>query len=394
MGTRTRDDGLGGPLLNAVMHVGFLVLLAASAVRLLIRHELDEGTVAALELAAVVGLLYSAGVLLWNRAPRPVLFGWLAGVIVCWVALVWAAPSFGFAGIPLLFVALRLLPVAAVVAVAAVLTAATAAAWGVLTGFGDPMAFVVPPALAAMVVGTVVELRREGDRRKRVIADLLRTRDALAESHRRTGVLEERERLAREIHDTVAQGLSSTGMLLCAADLSWESDPERSRNLVRRAAEGVHENLAEARAFVQGGAPAPLSRGTLRRALADLCRSLSEETGIEAALTCDGELDGLPGEVEAALLRVAQGALANVREHSGADRAAVSLARIGDRVTLDVRDDGRGFDPGAPGPGGGRGFGLEAVRARVAGLGGEVTVESAPGEGTGLSVSIPVREDA
>ncbi|MFE3460002.1 sensor histidine kinase [Nocardiopsis aegyptia] len=389
-----RGDGVGSPLLNAVMHTGFLLLLLASAARLLIRHDLDGSTVAALELAAVVALLYAAGLLLWHRAPRPVLVGWLAAVVVCWTALVWIAPSFSFAAIPLLFLALRLLPVPAAVAVAAVLAAATTAAWAVLTDVRDPTVFVVPAALAAMVVGTVTALRREGDRRRRTIDDLLRTRGALAESHRRTGVLEERERLAREIHDTVAQGLSSTGMLLRAADLSWDTDPERARALVRQAARSVHDNLAEARTFVQGEPPAPLMRATLSEALEELCRDLSAETGIEAGLRHDGDPDGLPDPVGAALLRIAQGALANVREHSGATRVVVSLARIGDRATLDVRDDGVGFDPAAPGATLGRGFGLGAARARVEELGGSLAVESAPGEGTGISVSIPLEETA
>lgn len=392
VGRKASDGGVGSPLLNAVMHIGFFTLLIASAIRLLIRHELDDRTVAALELALVVGLLYAVGLLLWRRAHRAVLYGWLTGVLVCWIALVWIAPSFGFAAIPLLFLALRLLPAPAAMVVAAVLAVATTAGWVALTDVDDPTVFVVPVTLAAMVVGTVTVIKRESEQRRRIIADLLRTRDALAESHRRTGVLEERERLAREIHDTVAQGLSSTGMLLRAADLSWESDPDRSRALIRQATEGVDHNLAEARAFVQGEGPASLEHATLREALADLCLSLSEETGIEAGLTCDGDLDGLPDTVNAALLRIAQGVLANVREHSGASRVAVSLAGIGDRVTLDVRDDGVGFDPSTSRSTSGRGYGLPAVRARVEELGGSLSVESAPGAGTGVSVSLPVEE--
>jgi signal transduction histidine kinase len=90
------------------------------------------------------------------------------------------------------------------------------------------------------------------------------------------------------------------------------------------------------------------------------------------------------------LLRIAQGALANVREHSGSTRAAVTLTYLGDEVRLDVADDGGGFDPAAPGPGGDRGHGLPAMRARVGQLGGALTVESAPGDGTVVSVAVPV----
>ncbi|MFC7739813.1 sensor histidine kinase [Nocardiopsis composta] len=144
---------------------------------------------------------------------------------------------------------------------------------------------------------------------------------------------------------------------------------------------------------MQGRGPARLERDSLEEALAGLCSALSAETGVDARFHCEEEVGGLPPEVRAALLRIAQGALANVREHSGADRVVVTLARIGDRVVLDVIDDGAGFDPGAPSPGPGRGRGLASSRARAEELGGELTVESAPGEGTGVSASFPVGED-
>lgn len=386
-------DRVGSPRLNAAMHIGFFTVMAASAARLVVRHDLDAHTLASLELAGLVAVLYAAGVLLWDLVHRAALIGWYAAMLVCWIALVLMAPSFGFAAIPLLFLALRLLPTPAAVAVAALLAVGAGGAWALLTDIRDPSVFLVPPAVAGMVTATVIELRRESEGRRRTIDDLLRTRGALAESNRRTGVLEERERLAREIHDTVAQGLSSTGMLLRAADRAWGTDPERARTLVRRAAEGVRDNLDEARAFVQGRGPARLERDSLEEALAGLCSALSAETGVDARFHCEEEVGGLPPEVRAALLRIAQGALANVREHSGADRVVVTLARIGDRVVLDVIDDGAGFDPGAPSPGPGRGRGLASSRARAEELGGELTVESAPGEGTGVSASFPVGED-
>ncbi len=102
----------------------------------------------------------------------------------------------------------------------------------------------------------------------------------------------------------------------------------------------------------------------------------------------------LPERVGSALLRIAQGALANVREHAGATTAALTLTYLGDQVVLDIADDGRGFTPGplgvrAPSPGV-RGHGLPAMHARVRQLGGTLTVESSPGEGTVLSAAIPL----
>ncbi|MFJ2840724.1 sensor histidine kinase [Streptomyces griseofuscus] len=102
----------------------------------------------------------------------------------------------------------------------------------------------------------------------------------------------------------------------------------------------------------------------------------------------------LPAPVESALLRIAQGALANVREHAGATTATLTLTCLDDQIVLDVMDDGRGFKPAEDrrdGTGGeGRGHGLPAIRARLRQLGGTLTVESAPGEGTALSAAIPL----
>ena len=388
-----RRDRVGSPRLAAVMHVGFFALMAASSARLVLRHDLDAHTAASLELAALVAVLYAVGMLLWGRARRPVLIGWLAAVVVCWIALVTTAPSFAFAAIPLLFLALRLLPVPAAVAVAAVLAVGTSAAWAALTDIRDPTVYLVPAAIALMVVVTVAELRRESGRHRAAIADLLRTRGALAASNRRTGVLEERERIAREIHDTVAQGLSSTGMLLRAADRCWDSEPERARELVRQAAVSVRDNLDEARAFVQGRGPVRLDAETLPDALEALCADTAAQSGLDTRFHLDAdpaEAAALLEPVSAALLRIAQGALANVREHAGASRAVVTLTLMGDRAVLDVIDDGAGFDPATAAPGAGRGFGLAAARARAEELGGGLTVESAPGEGTGVSAAIPL----
>jgi signal transduction histidine kinase len=168
---------------------------------------------------------------------------------------------------------------------------------------------------------------------------------------------------------------------------------------MRDAAEIASRSLVEARRFVHDLAPADLAERTLAPALGALA---DRESG--AGLTVVFHLDGtprpLPERVEAALLRTAQGALANVREHAGATRAALTLTCLDDQISLDIADDGRGFvvgtadgasvaAPGRPG----RGHGLPAMRARARQLGGTLTVESEPGEGTVVSAAVPLVRD-
>ncbi|MEV6524881.1 sensor histidine kinase [Longispora sp. NPDC051575] len=358
------------------MHAGFYLLLAASASRYVARHGLSGEAPLILGLAGALAVAYSIGVL-WPVPRTP----WLAGMLTGWLVLVLLAPSFAWCAVPLLFVALGHLATSAAVAVAAGLTAAVVLAQLRLADRFDPSLVLAPVAVAT--IATAAYLR------------LARTSEALAVSERRAGVLDERQRLAREIHDTLAQGLSSMNLLLQAADRDWVTAPEVARGHVRQASAVARENLVEARRVVADLTPSALTEQTLVAALRRLCAA-SGADGLPApgavapcSLTVEGEPYPLGGEIDVALLRVAQGALANVAEHARAGRVAVTLTYLPDSVALDVRDDGVGFDPGAVRSSPGRGFGLDAVRQRVALLGGTVEVESAPGEGTAIAVTVP-----
>ncbi|MEU4805191.1 sensor histidine kinase [Actinosynnema sp. NPDC023587] len=317
--------------LHRAMHAGFYVLLAASAARYLAYHGVDAVVLGA---AVCLGAAYPAGVR-WTRA--------LPAVLVVWLVLVWLAPSFGWCAIPLFFQCLRQLRPRLAVPIAGVLTLAVVLAQLRLADAVEP-SLVLGPIGVAVITGAVFFDRR------RLIHE--------------AGVLAERQRLAREIHDTLAQGLSSIALLLELGD-------------TRRAADVAKENLAEARRFVRDLSPLQ------GRSLEDALRGLCDRVEVH------GEPYPLTVQTEVALLRVAQGALANVREHAGAHTVVVTLSYLGDAVTLDVCDDGRGFDPRAVTPGEGRGFGLTSIRSRVAELGGTLSVESTPGEGTALAVTVP-----
>jgi signal transduction histidine kinase len=219
-----------------------------------------------------------------------------------------------------------------------------------------------------------------------LIAQLERTRAELAEVSRQAGQLAERERLANEIHDTLAQGFTSILMLAQAAEEAVGTDPDLARDQLRLVVATARENLAEARALVAGLAPAPLERSSLADALARLTERAASELGVQARFEVDGAPRPLPVSSEVVLLRVCQEALSNVRKHASAASARVRLSYGADSVRLAVSDDGRGFDPGAVS----EGFGLPGMRARVAEIGGSLRVRTAPGVGTVITADLTV----
>ncbi|MFG2621682.1 sensor histidine kinase [Streptomyces sp. NPDC048507] len=378
------------------MHTAFFLLLGASVARFLLRHPGEPRTPWVIALSIALALLYVLGPAVGATrtpptAPAPTTLRrrlWLGLVVATWVVLVVLAPSFAWCAVPLFFTALRTLrPRAAVVLVALLTVFVVAAQLRLSTAF-DPNLLLAPPAVAALATAVFVHMERQAQEQRALIDDLIRTRRELAATERREGTLAERQRLSMEIHDTLAQHLSSQQMLLQAADRTWESDPGTARSHVRTATGIAARGLAEARRLVHDLAPPELENGA---GLPDALRALDAGPDIEVRFHLEGAPAPLPDRAESALLRIAQGALANIREHSGARTAALTLSFLGDQVVLDVADDGDGFTesrtaPGAPE----RGHGLPAMRARVRQLGGTLTIESTPGEGTVLSAAIPL----
>jgi len=263
------------------------------------------------------------------------------------------------------------------------------------------------------VFGTLgMRSEEQNQARKVMIADLAeanqRLEDMIAENTglqaqlltqaREAGVLEERQRMAREIHDTLAQGLTGIITQLEAAQRTSQ-DEEHDRRL-GNAKQLARDSLAEARRSVQALRPQALEDARLPEALAEEAARWSATSGVAAEVTTTGEPRPLHPEVEVTLLRVAQEALANVAKHAGASHAGVTLSYMGDVVTLDVRDDGAGFAPDGPDIGCPKangndhdarsgGFGLTAMRQRVTRLAGQLEIESEPGAGTAVSASVP-----
>ncbi|MFD5281309.1 sensor histidine kinase [Streptomyces rubrogriseus] len=371
--------------------VGLLVLVATRAVT---DGRSPTGTIVAV--AVVCGLVYAAGPLLPRlRLVRRVAAWWLAAVGAVWLALLALSPEAVWVAFPLYFLQLHLLSRRAGLAAVTATAVAAVAGFAAHTGSFGP-AMVIGPTLGAAVAVAVVwgyqALYRESEHRRRLIEELTATRADLARAQHTAGVLAERERLAREIHDTLAQGLSSIQLLLRAAERALPERPGAAAGHVVAARRAAVDNLAEARRFVAALTPPALEGTTLADALERLCATARVRHRITARFRLAGSPVPLPTAHEVALLRVAQSALANTVRHADAGTAEITLSHLGDHVALDVVDDGTGFDPDAlppPDPEAG-GFGLAAMRARLDALGGTLSIESAPGHGTALAARLPL----
>ncbi|MFD5093474.1 sensor histidine kinase [Amycolatopsis thailandensis] len=373
-------------LLTWCLHLLLFALLALAAVRAVAAGSPRAAAVVAM--AVVCGAVYAAGPLLPHiRASVRAAAWWLLAVGVAWVALLVLTADGVWVAFPLYFLQLHLLPrrhgLFAVIATA--LAAITA--FAVHQGAFVPAA-AIGPALGAAVAVAVVwgyqALYRESERRRNLIKKLTETRVDLAEAQHEAGVLAERERLAHEIHDTLAQGLSSIQLLLVAAERTLPENAGNAARYVEQARQAAADNLAEARRFVVALSPPALDDSTLADALKRLCATTTARHRITASFHLSGTPVPLPTTHEVALLRIGQAALANTVRHAEASTAEVSLSYLDKHVALVVADDGIGFDPGHSG------FGLTAMRSRAEALNGTLSVGSAAGHGTTLSVRLPV----
>ncbi|MFE7136191.1 sensor histidine kinase [Streptomyces sp. NPDC057644] len=382
--------------LRLCLHALLAGLLALVVVRAVSEGAPDTAAVVAVTLLTAV--LYAAGAARSSSVQpgTPAGAWWLGGLWALWAVLLVLSPDALWVAFPLYFLQLHFLPMRWALPAVVVTAAAAITSFVVHRQAIEPGAFIGPLIGAAVAVATVLgydALFRESERRRELIVELVATRADLAEAERTAGTLAERERLAREIHDTLAQGLSSIQLLLRAAERSLPEDAPAAAH-VRAAREAAQANLAEARSFVRALTPPDLEHGSLAAALERLCtRTTAPDLTVRFAVS--GAPVELPTPYEVALLRTAQSALANTVRHAGAGRAEITLSFMDTSVALDVVDDGRGFDPsGAPvherGTGGDSGFGLPAMRARAGSLGGALSVESTPGQGTAVALTLPL----
>ena len=377
--------------LRTGLHVLFVVLTLLVIARALLAPTSTSGIV--ISLAAIVLVTYALGAVVVRRArgnTRGAGLVWLAALTAEWIVLLWLIPEAAYLVFPLFFLYLHLLGrwwgsfaivVSTVVAICAL---------GVHNGWtiGGVVGPLVGAAVALLIGLGYQALAREAAEREALMRELLATRGQLAATERESGVLAERARLAREIHDTLAQGLSSIQMLLYAAE---RADPDRPGvEHIRLARETAAANLVDARRFIRELTPPELDDHGLGGALRRLAESSWRSQGLDVTVNVSDSAV-LPMHVQTALLRIAQGAIANVIQHADAAHAVITLATDDDELRFTIEDDGVGFDTQAVERDGfpvSDSFGLQATRERVQQLDGTLMVESSAGHGTTLTATL------
>lgn len=371
-------------------HTLFGVLFAIGLGQTVVEGRLTAATAPFVVALAFAYLVQFAGVLQCRRAV------WFVTVACLWVATVAQLPAFAW-----LVFALSLLALTdfGLLGGSAATVALTVVAIGALwPGASSPVAAIIGPLMGALVAigisaGYRVVLNESAERGRLVEelnaaqSDLVALQDELATTQRESGALTERARPARDIHDTLAQGYSSILLLSRAGLARGGADADLLRQIETTAA----ENLVEARRVVNALAPAQLEDAPLPAAVTRLLARLEAEAKVAASLEVSGDPRLASTVVDVAVLRLVQGALANVRQHAGASKVVVSLAYELTGLLVDVVDDGVGFDPESMRPASeAGGFGLRAMRERLAAVGGTLSVESAPGEGTAIAAWVPL----
>ncbi|MER5318601.1 sensor histidine kinase [Streptosporangium roseum] len=330
-----------------------------------------------------VYFLFGRSAILTDNRRRGAVY--LAALVLLFTSAVFIEPSATFALFGLCPQCFMVFPAKPAVGMVIVLNAGPAVRF-LIENPGDTFNFLSVSTIViffSAVFGIWMErIMRQSEERAALIAELEAQRAEVSRLSAERGALAERERLAGEIHDTLAQGFTSIIMLIQAAEA--QSDPARHLSL---AVQTARENLTEARALIAALSPAPLDGSTLDEALVRLAGRLMEETGIATAFSLRGESRPLPPPTEVVLIRAAQEALANVRKHAAAGRVEVSASYGPATVALEIRDDGRGFDPAVA-----EGYGLRGMRARVEQVGGTLTLTSSPAGGTTLEAVLPAEQ--
>ena len=331
-------------------------------------------------MAVPFALLYLAGTVAYNegkRFPRAAMYTWLAAVLALWVVMALHAAEFVWLEFPLVILVSVVLPTWSGIAVAALLLAFTLSVTAPGAGIGGVVGPLLGTVLALLIYHSYRALRAEADHYKHLAYELQATHMELAAAEHASGVLEERARLSREVHDTIAQGLSS--IVLLGRTLDKQITEPGAKQILDTIRATASDNLAEARRFVavNAGPAEPLPRR-----LEELARGAEgRQQALGQRLTVDLNVEDVPEPAAGVIERVVREGLSNIVRHAGATRAVVTVEKLGDVATVDVFDNGRGIT----GP---EGYGLRGLRARVAEVGGTLSVE-----GNVLAASIPLGKD-
>jgi signal transduction histidine kinase len=222
--------------------------------------------------------------------------------------------------------------------------------------------------------------------RQRLIDDLTRSRANLMRVEREAGRLTERQRLARDIHDTLAQHFTSIIMHLAAAK---HSNFGTVQTQVQQAEDSAREGLDEIRRIVWDMQPEQIEKASLIEAVEELAARWSAENSVQVKMKVTGIPRSLTSSAETALLRISQEAMHNINKHAQAKNVNITFSFMEDIFVMDIADDGLGFDPSKTSDG----FGLKTMRDRIEELNGILTIESERGRGTAIAASLPISEN-
>ncbi|TDU21722.1 histidine kinase [Arthrobacter sp. JUb115] len=371
--------------IDTLVHVGFAVLMFTALIRYVLRHDPVEN-LWIMVLAGVVCALYLVTAFLVNRKYKQA--PWVIVLVATSSVLVLLAPSFAWCSFGLFFLCRRTLRGLAGYLAGGLTVLAAALSWFMFSDDRDIVMLLGPIAIGAMLTLIFDRMEQDAAEQRRLNEEISSAQLQLAASERRAGIITERARVSREIHDTVTQGLASSLLLLEAANRNWPTTS--SQDEVRQASELLRHNLMETRRLVHDLASPATDTGPLPEVLREAASAYLPDLQMHVV----GTERPVSPEVRHALLRVVQSAAANVKLHSGAEQATVTIGFLQDTVTLDIHDNGRGFTPEklqAPSQSGG--YGLRAMRQRVEQLGGEFSVESTPRSGTIIAALIPSEEN-
>lgn len=391
------ESSEGAEIMRNGVHILTATILVV-AILMSVRMDLSLAVLNLVLLSLFAGL-YFVGSYYLERMTGVWKLAWLIALTVVWIADILVAS----AGIYLLFVLFFLyLRVLGMVWGSISVIFGTAVSVGIQIPQGLTFGGVMGPVVSALVTVAIfyafTRLHEINTERTALIRELMETREQLAETERAAGVAGERQRIAHEIHDTLAQGLSSIQMLLHAAnrDLDGDINVDKARERIGLARQTAADNLQEARAMIAALQPAALSQTSLVGALDRMAQGFAAAADLNIEVEADGEVTQLPMKLEAVLLRIAQGAVGNVAKHAQATRARITVSYSDDAVRVDIVDNGIGFDVKAveSRPAGLGHIGLAAMKRRAEEVSGEVVIESSPGNGTAVSVSVPLTTNA
>ena len=319
----------------------------------------------------------------------------IVGDIVLWFVLVNISPAYYFTLFGLFLLIFRHLPIRLASLTAIILTILMIIEQVVDRGetvrlTDQNVALFIFAGLVSIFIGIWISgIIGQSSTRRNLIEQLEATQEELADAKRQEGILEERQRLAREIHDTLAQGFTSIVMHLEAAEQALPDDLATLQTHLNQARSISRSSLDQARRVVQDLRPDLLEQNSLPDAIKRTASRWSEQSDIATTTQITGQTMTLHPNIEVMLLRATQEALNNIRKHAQATDVQITLSYMSDVIMLDIQDDGVGIDDAQPSPLSG-GYGLQAMRERAEESGASVTLESDSGEGTTVVITVPI----